>query len=169
MSGISRFTSVISRLFLLISAVLLTSSCAWVGLGGAKSKIVDYGLYDAKVVTKGSNIVSASGAVLKQTTLSVPAEAGRYFGMRVEIVNPRKDATSTYRFQVDHPAVISPDGQSSSQFSHEFGLQPGESSTQEFIWYFVKGASYEIVPGKWTMRVFVNSREVAKKQFTVGG
>lgn len=165
MSGISRFKCAISRLFLVVSAVLL-ASCAWIGLG-SKSKIVDYGLYDAKVVTQGSNVVSASGIVHQQTTLTIPAEPGRYFGLRVQVTNPRANSTSVCRFQVDHPAFAAPGGQPTTQFAHEFALEPGEVSTQQFIWFFVKQAGYEIVPGKWTMRVLVNNREVAKKQFLV--
>lgn len=165
MSGIFRLTKVVTRLFL-VAFTILVASCAWVGVG-SKSEIVDYGLYDGKVVTKGDEVVSASGIAHLQTTLTIPAQPGRYFGVRVQVTNPRKDNTSVCRFQVDHPPFAEPGGQPTTQFAHEFALEPGETSTQQFIWYFVKEASYEIVPGQWNMRVFVNNREVAKKQFIV--
>ncbi|HEY5895763.1 MAG TPA: DUF3859 domain-containing protein [Chthoniobacterales bacterium] len=165
MSGISRLNRFVG-LFLLVAAAVIFASCAWIGVG-SKSEIVDYGLYDAKVATRGNAVVSASGITHLQSTLDIPAEPGRYFGLQVQVTNPRKDNTSVCRFQVDHPAFAAPGGQPTAQFAHEFALEPNEVSTQQFIWYFVKQAGYEIVPGKWTMRVFVNNREIAKKQFVV--
>lgn len=136
--------------------------------------VIDYGTYDAVILTSGKwelgmpvTIASVSGLKHQQTVTRIPTEDGRYWGFRARLTNPLKDRAVSCRYTIDHPEFTVPDGTKSSTESQEFEIPPGDSITQEFLWFFIAGCEHEFVPGSWTWKVFLDDRELVRRDFEV--
>lgn len=138
------------------------------------ASIIDYGLYDAAVLVEGNwkfgkpvSITSVHNLQHQETTVSIPCEDGRYWGMRVKLTNPHKNRSLPCIVRVSHPEFISPDGKKHSEDIEEFQLEPGETIEGPSIWYFLDSCSYEFVPGNWDISFVVDGDEVISKKFTI--
>jgi hypothetical protein len=134
--------------------------------------VLDYGIYDATLVTKGNpalgvplEVVAVSGVRHRETTDTIPCAAGIFFGLRLD------PATLPSRFDLktefEHPpfsAAVS-DSQETISVSEYQGITSSEH--EGAIWYFLEEAEHELVPGIWVIRAFVNQQLVAEKQFSV--
>src|SRR4051812_30765015 len=74
------------------------------------AKMIDYGVYDAVVLTSGKwklgmpvTIASVTGLKHQQTVTRIPTENGRYWGVRVQLTNPSKNRSVVCRTTLDHP------------------------------------------------------------------
>ena len=157
-------------------STLLFISCLLVACGSKapSARIVDYGIYDAVLVTSGNwklgipvTITSAHGLKHQQTVTRVPTESGRCWGFRALLSNPLKDRSITCVHKIDHPEFTVPDGTKQTNQSQELELAPGETITQNFMWFFIEGCEHEFLPGTWTHRVILDGREVIRKEFEV--
>ena len=158
------------RTLLFVFIVFLFASCSKT----PTAKVTDYGVYDAVVMTSGNwrlglpvSIATVSGLKHQQTATRIPAENGRYWGMRVRITNPQKDKAVTVRFTLDHPEFTAPDGKKSRQETEELEVPPGEAFEGPLLWYFIAGCEFEFIPGTWTRSVFIDGQQVIKKEFEI--
>ena len=138
------------------------------------ARIIDYGVYDAVILTSGKwqlgipvTIASVAGLEHQQTVSQVPAEDGRYWGFRARLTNPQSNQPVKVEYTISHPEFTTPDGTKSSIVEHEFELPPGDSITEDFLWFFIKGCEHEFVPGTWTLQILLDGRAVITKAFQI--
>ena len=163
------------KTFLKLTLLVILFACFAVSCGKSSSDavLIDYGLYDATVLVSGNwklgfpvSIVSSHGVEHKKTTLSIPCEDGRYWGFRAHLKNSTTEPV-LYRFEINHPEIVSPDGKHTTLETGELEIQPGESDDQQFLWFFLDSCPHEFVPGEWTMVLKANEKEVISKTFTI--
>lgn len=158
------------RAFLLLSFVFL-ASCARTTTPTAE--VIDIGLYDAVIVTSGNwqlkpPVEIAAVHQLKHVkgVTRIPAEDGRYWGLRARLTNPTNQPVD-FRYVIEHPEFTTPQGKTSIEEVEEFSLPPGHSEIHEFLWYFIESCEFEFVPGTWTRRLFLDGKEVVRQEFDI--
>jgi hypothetical protein len=82
------------------------------------------------------------------------------------IVNKHEDRPVKVRVEWEHPEFATPDGKKTTSQVDNLEIKDPVSVSQ-FFWSFIDECKYELVPGKWTLRVFVNGRLAVKKVFDV--
>jgi hypothetical protein len=157
------------RALLLLGLVFL-ASC---GEGSPSAEIVDSGIYNAVVITSGNwelklpvTIASVHKLEHREETNSIPAEDGRYWGLRVMVNNPTSQPVH-FRSVIKHPLFTSPLGTKSTEEVGEGNVPPGKSAVYPSLWYFIDSCEFEFVPGKWTHQIFLDGEEVIHKEFDI--
>jgi hypothetical protein len=152
------------RPVLTVTAMLFLVAC---GPKSPSAKLIDYGTYEATIFTTADGrIASVHGLKHQQTITRIPAEVGCYWGFRARLTNPLKRAVAG-RVTIDHPEFTAPDGTKSSTETEDFELAPGDSITEEFLWFFIADCPYEFVPGTWSRRIFFDDREILRRDFEI--
>ncbi|HZL86997.1 MAG TPA: DUF3859 domain-containing protein [Pirellulaceae bacterium] len=140
------------------------------------AKIVEYGRYKAdwESLAPAPNI---SGGVEvrtgkprhKETTKVIPARVGENFGFRVEFQNLPKNRKLVVKDVMSHPEILQPDGKIIKEAVRETTLRFDKKKRPDatYLWSFLEGYEYELVPGKWTRTIYIDGREVASMSFDV--
>jgi uncharacterized protein (TIGR03067 family) len=146
------------------------------GIGKEPSaRIVQYGRYrtagpilkPAKDIA-GSVAIEANSVRHLATTKKVPCKVGELFGIRLEFANLPEGVNYTVRSEMHHPPIKQPDGTVLKKSVSETTIKVSQKPVEYFLWTFLKGFEYELVPGQWTHVVFVDGTEVARLTFQVG-
>lgn len=168
-----------------MTALYRSQCCAWLlalfALGCADNtpadvKVLDYGIYDAVLVTSGSVALGqdlvieyVSGLTHRETTTTIPRETNTYFGVRLD----PKTLPSRFKLRIEfeHP-TFSKDGQKATEpvtvTVTEVEVKVRGDFDGAALWYFLEGMEYEMVPGKWVFRVLIDQHLVANQEFIVG-
>lgn len=140
------------------------------------AKVVEYGRYRVKVLglpaakdTSGNvRVVTSKDYTNIEKTKEIPCRVGESWGYRVVWLNlPRR---SPYRFRTEmlHPPIKQPNGTVLTRAVHEITMEAAAAPPDVLInWVFVKGFEYELVPGQWTHKVYINDKEVVSMTFNV--
>jgi hypothetical protein len=138
------------------------------------ARIVEYGRYKGTVVSltpadgvSGSVSVQSKEITHLETTKKIPPKIGELFGFRVEFAGLPTERPYKIRNEVHHPPIKQPDGETLTKSVTETRLQAGAVPYDFYAWHFLKGFEYELVPGKWTRKIFVDDKEVATMTFEV--
>lgn len=139
------------------------------------AKIIEFGRYKGTVVgltptedvVSGSVKVTSNGIAHLETTKKIPSKVGELFGFRVAFSNLPKNRAYTVKSEMHHPAIKQPDGESLTKSVSEAKYDSGEEPDGFYAWHFLKGFEYELVPGKWTRKIFIDGKEVATMTFDV--
>lgn len=137
--------------------------------------IIDYGRYASTVTglkpkegVSGSVEVAAKDFKLVETTKKIPCKVGEAFGFRCRLSGLPQNQAFTLRTEMHHPPIKQPGGEtltkSVSSVTYRAGTRLGDWVE---VWHFIKGFEYELVPGTWTKKVFVDNKEVTSVSFTV--
>jgi hypothetical protein len=113
----------------------------------------------------GGVVIGGNGLTLLKQTDQIPCRVGETWGIRIHSASVTTNRVYTVRKEVHHPPIKEPDGSVRTTSANEFKLQPG---TEQFCgWYFLKGYEHEMVAGEWTIVVFIDNVEVARKAFQI--
>ena len=67
-----------------------------------------------------------------------------------------------------HPPIKQPDGSFSEKDTKKMTTPVGQTlKDYSFLWSFQKGDEQELMPGKWTKKIFVDDVEVANMEFEI--
>jgi hypothetical protein len=139
------------------------------------AKIIEYGRYRVTVVSL-TPVEGASGGVnvnwknpeLIETTRKIPCSVGESWGYRVRWRNLPTRRSYEFRTEITHPPINQPDGSIVEKDVFKATVKAGVVPDDLIInWHFLKGFEYELVPGKWTKKVFVDNVEVASMEFEI--
>jgi|GEM_PF-854727 len=138
------------------------------------ARIVQYGRYRTSDPilkpaedTSGSVTIETRSARHLATTKKVPCKVGESFGIRLEFANLPTGVNYTVRSEMHHPPIKQPDGTVLKKSVLETTIKVREQPEEYFLWTFLKGFEYELVPGQWTRVVFVDGTEVARLTFQI--
>jgi len=154
----------------LLGAVVFGEAC------GEKPRpkviISSYGRYevaDAGRITledaSGSCAILSTGHRLIETTKRIPCRIGENWGFGFELQNLPKHREVNYRSEMHHPAIRQPDGSMLTNTIVRRAIRPGMAAPNSELWGFCKGYEYELVPGEWTRKIFIDDVEVASMTF----
>jgi len=138
------------------------------------ARIVEHGRYKGTVVSltpadgvSGSVSVQSREITHLETTRKIPSKVGELFGFRVEFTGLPTDRPYKIRNEMHHPPIKQPDGETLTKSVTETQFEVGTVPSGFYAWHFLKGFEYELVPGKWTRKIFVDDKEVATMTFEV--
>ena len=144
------------------------AGCSQAGSSGLQE--VDYGLYKASNESLVADTNSPTGEVrsggtfaLVEQSDTIPAKLGNAFGYRFSI--PKELQQTQLRYVYSFPELRNPvTGRSYTTFESLGEVKGREPSSG--IFYNLTDP-WELVPGKWTIQVFVNDRKLLERQFTL--
>lgn len=164
----------------LFLAVFLVGSAVFTKLGvrGAEVKpgatVEEYGRYRptdrahaAARPASGVSPLAEGAAVLLEQTDQIPCRVGELWGLRIRASGEPVNRPYTVRQEVRHPPIRQPDGSTRTTTAREMRVRAGESPDRYYGWQFLKGHEHELVPGEWTVVVFIDGVEVASRSFHV--
>ena len=138
--------------------------------GSSELKVIDYGLYKASNEASISDTNSPTGEVrsggtfkLVEQSDTISAKLGNAFGFRFSI--PKELQQTQLKYVYSFPEMRNPNtGRSYTNFESLGGAKGHGPSSG--IFYNLTDP-WELVPGKWTIQVFVNDRKLLERQFTL--
>jgi len=140
------------------------------------AKIIAYGRYAVTITDLKPTSQKTSGGVLAQstslkhveTTNKIPCKVGETFGITVEFKGLQPGRTYAWREETLHPPIKQPKGGVLTKSVSQSKLVPDKPNlTWTSLWTFVKGYEFELVPGTYTRKVYLDDREVASMSFQV--
>lgn len=139
------------RILIALTATLLLAACSMLGMGEPPNQleITEYGIYK-------------DGSLTTQTD-GVPREMGTTFGYRFK-VKDQKAGQVKARIVTATPGLLDP-SKSKPQMDYvtELTLQPG----QTYDVFFTFSEPWEMVDGRWELRVETDKGEVLSHSFEV--
>jgi len=137
--------------------------------------VTDYGIYDARLELKGDwkqgipvEVVSVNDAKLKETTTRIPAQTGINWGVSTVVTNHYLLQAVKVVGVMEHPAFTSPDGKTTTEDVFPLGtVDANETLEMPYFWCFLEQEPYELVPGKWTLRIEVDGQTLMTKAFEI--
>lgn len=159
----------------MLAVVVILGSTRGGAAQAPKATIIEFGRYKATIVglletfreTPGAVDVVAKGHTHIEATKIIPCKVGETWGYRVKWENlPR--SPYLVRTEVHHPPIRQPNGKVLTRAVNEWLMTP-RVPLQDLIinWYFLQGLEYELVPGEWTKKIFINGVEVVSMTFVV--
>jgi len=168
----------LSRSQQVLAGLCLAVTCLSSTMAGEKPSAVirDYGRYKIDVIGEPKTS-DASGIVRVdinwrtvkhiETTKVIPCRIGERWGFRARLRNLPQDRPFKYRCEVHHPPIKQPDGRTLTKSVEKRIFRAGRSPLSWKFWLFLKGLEYELVPGKWTMKMFIDEKEIVSMTFTI--
>lgn len=138
--------------------------------------VLDYGRYRGqgplrvqpdRNASGGVSVVSDKEFLLLEQTDQIPCRVGESWGFRIRSSDVPTDRPYTVRKETYHPPMKQPDGSVRTKSVGEFKLRPGAPPDPFCGWHFLKDYEYELVAGEWTLVVFIDDVEVARKVFNI--
>lgn len=138
--------------------------------GSNELQVIDYGLYKASNESSIVDTNSPTGELrthgvfkLVEQTEVIPAKLGNAFGFRFSI--PKELQKTQLKYVYLFPELRNPvTGRSYTSFD-SLGEVKGHGPSSGAFYNLTD--SWELVPGKWTIQVFVNDRKLLERQFTL--
>ena len=139
------------------------------------AEIIEYGRYKVTVASltpaegaSGNVSVKSKNPELIETTRKIPCRIGESWGYRVRWHNLPTTRSYELRTEMIHPPIKQPDGSIVEKEVHKVTAKAGTLPSDLILnWHFLKGFEYELVPGKWTKKVFIDDVKVASMEFEV--
>lgn len=77
--------------------------------------------------------------------------------------------TARIKDVMSHPPIVQPSGKVVKEAVRESTLrfEKYQRPDATYLWSFLEGYEYELVPGKWTRTLSIDGREVARMTFDV--
>lgn len=166
----------VMHLHCLLAIFAFSMICAPVIAAQTPTKVVEYGRYSTEVKellpdenSSGGVEVVANGAKHIETTSVIPNRLGECFGFRLRLLVVPVNRARTLKVVVQHPPIRQPNGKVLKTEVSESEIPAGSGGLGEqlLLWHFLEGYEYELKPGEWTWRVFVDEEETASKTFEV--
>ncbi len=138
----------------------------------ARAEITQVGLYGYKVTAQKTETGTAMGYVQTGTyefhtkTTTVPARLGAHFGFEYVLVGSPKGAKVNVRKVVIFPqgGVTNPKtGKTVARDEYEETIAIGARNLRGYS----LDEDWEVVPGTWTLQVWVGDRKLAEQSFTL--
>jgi hypothetical protein len=136
-----------------------------------EAEVTDYGIYTADKTAASpqlANIVQqpVDNVALIAITNTIPAERGINFGFRYRLVGEPLDSRVTVRIETIFPpaGIMSPKAGLLHSYSYSVTDHIGVRSS--FAGYSAD-ESWELVPGTWTMQLWVGDKKFAEQSFTM--
>jgi hypothetical protein len=134
-------------------------------------EVTEYGLYTAdqdKGQRNSAGVLRSEVSNIRHaaTTTTVPAELGVHFGFRYKIVgSPTGKPIELRKVTIYPPAGLkSPKAPTPLQnSSYTLSRKIGETSFTDYAF----DDPWELVPGPWTIQLWLGDRKLAEKKFTV--
>jgi hypothetical protein len=133
--------------------------------------VTDSGIYTANKTATMTNDMGLTHHIvnniqLVEATNTIPVQLGVKFGFRFTLLGTPQDARVTIRQVTIYPSkgVISPKKGMLRTNAFESTLQIGMSG--QFAGYDVDDP-WELVPGIWTIQLWIGDRKLAERSFTV--
>ncbi|MEM6688494.1 MAG: DUF3859 domain-containing protein [Planctomycetota bacterium] len=161
-------------LFMIVgSFVFCLSSCAPpANKTAADVRVLDYGIYEAVVLLEGSfalgqtpRVASVQGIKHLETTTDIPCEVGTFFGCRLDPATlPRQ---YEFRTKFTHPPFAEPGGELTNKSIQSGTIKPDYFWDGRQLWFFLEGFEYEMIPGTWSLEIWIDNLQVADFDFDV--
>jgi len=119
--------------------------------------------------TSGGVIGNGGRSMFVETTRTIPCTLGESWGFEFELRGLPTDRAVEYRSEMHHPPIRQPDGTTMRVSVVRITVKPGDPPPTGEHWSFLKGFEYELVPGTWTRRVYIDDVEVVSVEFEVEG
>ncbi len=161
-----------------IGVILFGAAIVWCGIyfwratrpSGAV-EVLEYGIF-RKIVSRdvrSPDTISGTGhdvpeVVLLECTTNIPARIGTSFGFRVKVPTHSSEGTDAYAAKCIHPRLTDPSSGRSGEIDRWDA--PGFAGNVGYVGYTLDH-DWELVPGSWTIQLFVGSKLVAEKTFHV--
>jgi hypothetical protein len=162
---------------LLGGAGLVLKPSAPPGTSEPSATIVEYGRYGPKgrIPTEPSRnaagvvTVSSGGLLLLEQTDQIPCRVGEVWGIRIRFADVPTNRPYTIRRETHHPPMTHPDGSVRTKSVQETKVPQGAVPVVERIysWWFLAGGEHELVAGEWSIVLFIDDVEVARKSFHI--
>ena len=144
------------------------AGCSRAGL--SELQVIDYGLYKASNESSISDTNSPTGEMRSRGTFklveqsdTIPAKLGNAFGFHFSI--PKELQQTQLKYIYSFPEIRNPNtGRSYTNFE-SMGEPKGHGPSSGAFYNLTD--PWELVPGKWTIQVFVNDRKLLERQFTL--
>jgi len=107
---------------------------------------------------------AVSQVTLIECTTNVPARIGTSFGFRLKLPGKPSEEIVSCTSKCVHPKLTDPSSGRSNEV--EQWDTPGLAGQDGYIGYTFDN-DWELVPGRWTIQVFADSKLVAEKTFNV--
>lgn len=164
--------SPIKALFAALFVLSLGACSRSVDSTAADVRVLDYGIYDAAVLLEGSSVLgqtprvaSVHGIKHRETTTDIPCQVGTFFGCRLD------PATLPEHFELEtkitHPPFAEPGGEPTTESIEKVMIERGMYWDGRKLWFFLEGFEYELVPGTWSVEIWVDELQVANFDFDV--
>lgn len=133
--------------------------------------VVDYGIYTADEQSchrddHGVLVCQRTDVHHAVTTLTIPAQHGVHFGFHYKIVGTPDGATVRVKGITNFPAVgLSKPGTSEPLRNYQY--EDIEQTGQIYFTDYAFDDPWELVPGTWTVEIWVDDRRMAFETFTV--
>jgi hypothetical protein len=140
-----------------------------------KATIIEYGRYTITVTGAKPAKNTSGGVVLEkekvykhiETTKVIPRNIGETFGYRCKWENLPLAKGYELKTEMHHPPIKQPDGKVLTKSVSKEMVKPRHAPNDIICWTFLSDYAYELVPGKWTSKVFIDGVEVASMTFEV--
>lgn len=104
---------------------------------------------------------------LVRSTDRIEACMGVEFGYRLDLTGLTPGATVTFDKVVSTPPLRKPDGRVTTGYTREFPVEvPGDGVLVAYEGYGFD-YDYELVPGEWTIEIWMSGKKLASRTFTV--
>jgi hypothetical protein len=134
-----------------------------------KAEMIDYGVYAVSVGKKVEDENVAGGLRLSygerliKSTDQVDAIIGTSFGYRYRLNGPVSNVRVTIK--VSHPALHDPSTGKEFQTSEWSQIVPAGTVNWNTGWVF--DHDWEIMPGEWTLKLYIADKKLFEKSFVV--
>lgn len=102
-----------------------------------------------------------------EETKTIPCRVGEAWGFEFQLRNVPSDRAFEYRSEMHHPPIRQPDGSILRTSINTLIIKPEDGLPPSEEWEFAAGYEYELVPGTWTRRLFVDGVQVFEMSFEV--
>ena len=135
------------------------------------AKITEYGIYNVDKPKSIEFPEAMSGkaqqgeGVLQKKTTVIPLIKNTFFGYKFTISNIDDESVKLLTLVIEHPSIVALDGISNSRLAMQIRKRPKNGVITSQIGY-VLNQDYEMVPGEWTLEVFLDKKMILEKTFT---
>lgn len=139
------------------------------------ASITAYGRYTGELTSEVPTSDKTSGGVIIkrknvehfETTAVIPCRLNEIWGVTVKFQNLPADRPFKLKNVMHHPPIKQPNGETLTTSVRDRIVSAGNDPSGHFTWSFVKGYEYELVPGKWTRKIYIDDVEVASMTFDI--
>jgi hypothetical protein len=165
-----------------LTAVLIVGAAPFVkpsapnGKSKPSATILEYGRYGLKgqIHTQTNRDApgrvtfhSDEGLILLEQTDQIPCRVGENWGIRIRRADVPTNRPYTILQEMHHPPMKQPDGSVRTKSVHETKVPQGvvPDGDPYVGWQVLPGYEHQLVAGEWTLVVFIDDVEVARKSF----
>lgn len=138
-------------------------------------EIIDYGIYKTQPSDEVLKTDFPVGGVFKpayekefvKKTDQIPAILGLSFGYRFIVKGNPQGQTAILKFVILHPEMVNPNNGEPFK-KHIYNYESTIGQTNSFSRHSFKfDEEWELVPGKWVLKLYYKNKLLAEKSFTI--